>query len=170
MFHLGVIDHVRLNFDRAVQNYTVHARAAEQLATLTYRIRLGMVAIAGLAAAATVVALMRGGRGYQIAAVVMASIAFVSVSIYVGSDLEGRVAAHRAFAHRLWLVCERYRELVAEMNDKVLDRDTLLQRCDKLAVELHAVYEHPFSATQRGFEAMRQAGVDKEETPQALAS
>ena len=35
MFRLSVLDHVRLNFDRTSQNYTVHAKAAERLAALT---------------------------------------------------------------------------------------------------------------------------------------
>ena len=45
MFRLSVVDHIRLNFDRTSQNYTVHAKAAERLAALTAWVRMGVLVL-----------------------------------------------------------------------------------------------------------------------------
>src|SRR5687768_9827471 len=50
MFRLSVVDHVRLNFGHAVQNYTVHAQAAERLARSISRIRMAVLGLLGLSA------------------------------------------------------------------------------------------------------------------------
>ena len=45
MFSVSVVDHVRLSFAQVVQNYTVHAPAAERLATLGLKARLTVLGI-----------------------------------------------------------------------------------------------------------------------------
>src|SRR5437899_12929051 len=99
MFGLGIVDHVRLNLTRTSENYTVHARAAERLAALTSRIRIGVLVLILVAAAASVLSLMELGRWYRIAAVVAASLAFAGHAAYIAWGLEGRVYAHRVCAH-----------------------------------------------------------------------
>jgi hypothetical protein len=158
MFRLNVVDHVRLNFDRASQNYTVHAKAAERLAAVTARIRLGVLFLIGTATIAAITTLVEPGRRpFQIAAVVAAGLAFGAHASYLAVGVEGRVHAHRSCAHRLWLVCDRYRSLLSEIEDGLLDGTSILQRRDELSAEVHTAYDQPFSLDQKAYESVRHA-------------
>jgi hypothetical protein len=157
MFGLGIVDHVRLNLTRTGENYMVHARAAERLAGLTSRIRIGVLVLILLAAAASVMSLMDLGRWYRVAAVIAASLAFAAHAVYIAWGFEGRVYSHRVCAHNLWLVCERHRALLAEIHDGLLDRAAILQRRDELAAETHSAYGQTFPLDQPAFESLRQS-------------
>jgi hypothetical protein len=65
------------------------------------------------------------------------------------------VSAHRAFAHRLWLVAEQFRSLIAEIDDGLVDREAQLHRRDELIAELHDIYGQGFGVDQRGYERAR---------------
>jgi hypothetical protein len=157
MFGLGIVDHVRLNLTRTGENYTVHARAAERLAGLTSRIRIGVLVLILVSVAASVVSLMELGRWYRVAAVVAASLAFAGHAAYIAWGFEGRVYSHRVFAHNLWLVCERHRALLAEIQDGLLDREAILRRRDALAAETHNAYGQTFPLDQPAYESVRQS-------------
>ena len=160
MFRLSVVDHVRLNFDRTSQNYTVHARAAERLSALTAKVRIGVLVLIGIATAAATISLIDPRRTFQIVAAIAAGLAFGAYALYVAIGVEGRVSAHRSCAHRLWLVCDRYRSLLAEIQDGLLDRATILQRRDELSAQVHAAYDQGFSLDQNAYEGMRHAADD----------
>ena len=59
-------------------------------------------------------------------------------------------------AHRLWLVCDRYRSLLGEIEDGLLDRASILQRRDELSAQVHAAYDQTFSLDQQAYESVRQ--------------
>src|SRR2546422_9546388 len=102
MFRLSVVDHLRLNFDRTSQNYTVHAQAAEWLAVLTSRVRIGVLVLLAVTTAAAGTNLIEPGRPAQIAAAGSALLAFGAQASYLAGGSEGRVGAPRPWAHRLW--------------------------------------------------------------------
>ena len=155
MFSLTVLDHVRLDSEHAARNYTVHARAADRLATAAFVARLVMAVLMAVAAAASIGNLLFTARFYQVAAVVSTVTAMIGFALYGVFGFESRVLAHRAFAHRLWIVCERYRALVAEAGDEIIDRAMLLNRRDELIEQLHAIYERGFGPDQKAFESHR---------------
>lgn len=157
MFHLGVVDHIRLNLSRAAQNYTVHADAAERLAALIYKIRIGLLSLLGAATTLAIVTVLHATRPYEIVTAVATGAGFLAFALYSASGLETRVQAHRSCAHRLWLVCERHRVLIAEIQDGLVGTAQIVQRCAGLAHELHAVYEQPFPADQRAYERARES-------------
>jgi hypothetical protein len=156
MFRLSVVDHVRLNFGHAVQNYTVHAHAAERLAQILFRTRITVVSLLAASVAGMIVSVLGAPRPVLMIAATTAAIAFVAYCIYMALGLEARLFAHRAYAQRLWVVCERYRSLLAEVQDGMLDRESILQRRDELIAQLHAVYDHPFLIDQQAYETVRQ--------------
>ena len=157
MFRISVVDHIRLNFDRTSQNYTLHAKAAERLAVTTARIRIGVLILLAVAAVAGATSLVESGRHFQIAAAIAAGLAFAAHAAYLAIGVEGRVHAHRSCAQRLWLVCDRYQSLLSEIEDGLLDRASILQRRDDLSVQEHAAYDQPFALDQKAYESVRQA-------------
>ena len=178
MFGVNIVDHVRLNLTRAGENYAAHARAAERLSHRTRRIRIGVFVLILAAAAAAIVSLLTGGRPNQIATVIATGVAAAGFAAYIASGLEGRVHAHRVCAHSLWMVCERYRALLTEILDGLLDQETILRRRDELALETHAAYGLAFPLDQPGFEGLRQSSdheaermlADAHSTPAAASS
>jgi len=158
MFRISVVDHIRLNFDRTSQNYTLHAKAAERLAATTARIRIGVLILLAIAAVAAATSLVEPGRPFQIAAAIAAGVAFAAHAAYLAIGVEGRVHAHRSCAQRLWLVCDRYQSLLSEIEDGLLDRASVLQRRDELSAQVHAAYDQAFSLDQKAYEGARLAG------------
>jgi hypothetical protein len=158
MFRISVVDHIRLNFDRTSQNYTLHAKAAERLAVTTARIRIGVLILLAVAAVAAATSLVESGRPFQIAAAVATGLAFAAHAAYLAIGVEGRVHAHRSCAQRLWLVCDRYQSLLSEIDDGLLDRASILQRRDDLASQAHAAYDQAFSLDQKAYESARLSG------------
>jgi hypothetical protein len=156
MFRLGVVDHVRLNLEHASQNYTVHAKAADRLAARTSSVRIGVLVLLGAATAAAMLNLIQPGRPVEITAAIAVLLAFGAHAAYIAFDFEGRVDAHRACAHRLWQVCDRYRSLLAEIEDGLLDRASILQRRDELSAQVQAAYDQAFALDQRAYEALRE--------------
>lgn len=142
MFSLSVVDHLRLSFGHVVQSYTAHARSAERLAARAWQARLAVLVLLGVAAAASVAALLGASRPYQIAAAIAAGVAFATQAILVTVDFDGRANAHRVCASRLWLVTERFRALLAEIHDGVVDAHGIGPRRDGLLQQVQAIYEH----------------------------
>src|ERR1700704_2623104 len=128
MFSLSVIEHLRLNFGLVVQNYTVHARAAERLTAAALKAKMVILGLSALATFSIVLSLFRPAREYQIAAAVLAGVAFAVQVMTVAYGLEARVYSHRLLAHRLCLMCERYRELLTEIQDGLVDDAGILHR------------------------------------------
>jgi hypothetical protein len=155
MFAFTVVDHLRLDSEHIAQNYTVHARAAERSVRLVFTFRIVIAALLAIATATAIAALVFPGRGLQIVAVVTTALALLAFCAYTVLGLEARLFAHRSFAHRLWLVSERYRSLLAEIHDGTVDPPTILQRRDELIRDVHAIYEFGFGADQAGHESVR---------------
>jgi conflict system pore-forming effector with SLATT domain len=156
MFSLSVIEHLRLNFGLVVQNYTAHARAAERLAAIALKAKMATLGLLALATGSIVLSLFRPAREYQIAAAVIAGVALAVYVATVAYGIEARVYSHRLIAHRLWLMCERYRGLLTEIQDGLVDDAAILHRREILSEQVHATYEQGFPLDQQAFESMRQ--------------
>jgi hypothetical protein len=157
MFTLTVTDHMRLDSEHVARNYTVHAQAAQRLAHAAFSARIALVALLVVAAAASVADLVFQARADRIVAVAATLLALFGFVFYIAVGFEGRVLAHRSLSQRLWLVSERYRSLLAEIEDGMVEGQALLRRRDDLINELHAAYDDRFSADQPGYENDRLA-------------
>lgn len=155
MFSLTVVDHVRLDSEQAARNYTVHARAAERIASLGFISRMVITGLLAISTSAAVMNLLSPGRVSQVVAVVASAAALLAFAMYGILGLEARLFAHRSFAHRLWLVSERYRSLLSEVADGTVDGQALLRRRDELLAALHTIYEIGLGSDHGGYEAGR---------------
>ena len=155
MFSLTIVDHVRLDSEQVDKNYMVHARSAERMVRAVFACRIGIIALLALTVSVALLSLLLTGRGYQIATVITSTLALIAFAIYAVLGLEARLYAHRAFVHRLWIVSERYRSLLAEIQEGKVEGAALLQRRDELIRDVHAIYEFGFGADQAGHESVR---------------
>lgn len=157
MFSLSVVDHVRLSFGQVVQNYIVHAKTAERLTAVGWTAKVGVLALLGVATVAAVAAVLAPNRPLQITAAVCTGLAFGAYALHVALDVEPRVLTHRATANRLWLIAERYRALLAEIHDGLVEREEIHRRRDDLLHQVHAAFEYAVPADRHAADAARQA-------------
>jgi hypothetical protein len=155
MFSLKIIDHVRLDSERVAQNYTVHAAAAERIARLITGFKIVVVVLLALAAAAETANVVFPTGLSPAVAIGAGMLALVGFAIYSAIGLESRLFAHRMFAHRLWLVAERYRALLSEVNEDLVDSAMLTRRRDELVAELDAIYQFAFGVDHAAHEGLR---------------
>jgi hypothetical protein len=156
VFQLSIVDHIRLSFGSAATSYRAHARAAERLATRAWQSRVVVMVLFALATGASLVALT-GIRQAQVVAAALAALAVLTFAVYVSLGFESRAYAHRACAAQLWLICEKYRALLAEVHDGLVDLPAITRRRDDLMVEVQIVYEHALPADREAYRIAREA-------------
>jgi len=155
MFQVDIAEYVRRSYDTLEDACQAHADAAVRLARWSSLFRVATLASTGIAASVAAVAATR--PGWQLAAAIAAGCAFAVCAAYVGFNQQPRIHGHRACSARLWLVCEKYRELLAEMQEGLLDLPALRERRNALLQEAAAVFEHVAPADRYTFEIARRS-------------
>jgi hypothetical protein len=140
MFHLSLVDHIRVSFGSVVSAYEGHAAAAARLARWSWYARLAILLFVGLGAGSSLAAVLRGGW-FTVAAPIVGGVAFIASAVYMAIDPEKRVYAHRSTAARLWLICEKFRSLLAEMHDQLIEVPAIAHRRDALLKEVAEMFE-----------------------------
>lgn len=140
MFQLSIVEHIRLSFGSAIAAYEGHSEAASRLASWSWYAKLAVVSLVSAAAILGFVAITRG-QAFQIACAVTSSAALIATAVYIAFDPLPRIYGHRTSAARLWLVCERYRALLAEIHDEALDLAVTKERRNALLQEVATILE-----------------------------
>jgi hypothetical protein len=151
VFQLSLVDHVRLSFGSAVGAYQGHTTAALRLAKWGWYSKIATLSLAGLGAAASLLA-VRSGGAFLIASAVMTSIAFAAFAVSIAFDPAPRIYGHRACAARLWVLCEKYRALLTEVHDDLIDVPTITRRRDALLEEFGALFEQTPPADRQTYD------------------
>jgi hypothetical protein len=156
MFQLDIVEYVRLSYESLEAACEAHAEAAARLSRLTTWWRAATLAAVGIAAVLT--AAVAGPRpGWRLAAAIVSAVAFAACAAYVGFDQQPRIRGHRACSARLWLVCEKYRGLIAEMHEGRIDLASLRDRRNALLQEAASVFEHAAPADRYTLEIARRS-------------
>lgn len=157
MFQLSVVDHIRLSFGDVVCSYKAHTTAAERLARRAWQIKITVLSVLGLGVVAGATSIVSVLRPFQIISAVLASLGFVGYAAYLAFDFDPRVNAHRSCAARFWFLCEKYRALLTEIQDGLLDVPQVKERRDQLIREVHGVYEQAPAADRKAYGLARRA-------------
>jgi hypothetical protein len=156
MFHLETSDYIRLTFESLKQAYDAHAEAAARLSRFSSYFRLVTLALTGGAAVLAAIA-MSGGWIMQVSAAVMAAFAFGACAAYIGYDQQPRIYGHRASAARIWVIVEKYRALVADLESGAIDPQTLHERRNALLYEASDIFERVAPDDRFTFDIARRA-------------
>jgi hypothetical protein len=137
---LTLLDHLRLTFGHIVHRHRAHARLAHARGRW-HRWLLGaeallMIGVTSLSARAA----FGGGEAYAAAGAVFATLALATLVVHLMFDLDRSARAHAVCASRLWLIRERYRGLLSDLHDGVIDIEAGRQQRDALMEELHGIY------------------------------
>ena len=157
MFQLSVVDHIRLSFGDVVCSYKAHTSIAEKLARQSWLMKMTVLGLLGVGVVASTTAIVGTARAFEIVAAVAIGLAFLGYATFVALDFDPRVYAHRSCAARFWLLCEKYRALLTELQDGVLQPEDLRERRDVLIREVHNVYEQAPLADRGAYHLAKQA-------------
>jgi len=155
MFNVDVAEYVRLSYQTLEDACQAHADAAERLARGSAVFKAVTLGTTGVATALTIAAAWHSS--WHVAAAIASASAFAACAAYVGFDQQPRIHGHRACSTRLWLVCEEYRELIAEMGAGHVDPAVLRPRRHALMQEAAAIFEHVAPADRYTFQVARRA-------------
>jgi SMODS and SLOG-associating 2TM effector domain family 4 len=156
MFQITLAEHVRLSFGSALAAYEGHAEAAAKLSRRSSHARLALLGLSGLAAIVSAIAAY-GESGWQITAGILTAAVFAACATYVGMNQQLLVYGHRVSAAKLWVLCEKYRGLLAEMQDDLIDPASLQNRRSALLSEYAAVIEQSAPDDRYTYEIARAA-------------
>ena len=156
MFQVTLLDHLRLSFGSALAAYEGHADAAARLARWNSYAKLGMLSLSATTAGVAGIA-ANGRGGWELAAAILAATVFGACAGYVALNQQPLIYGHRASAARLWIVCEKYRALLAEVHGDAIDPSTLQERRNALVTESAAVLEQTAPDDRYTYEIARQA-------------
>jgi hypothetical protein len=157
MFDVTLVDHLRLNFGHVVHSYQAHTELANRFARRVRALQLLLAAIMALAASAAVAAASGGPGPFALIAATSACVALALFIVQIALNLEPAILAHRSAAVRIWLVREKYRALLSDLNDGHVDPVEVRARRDGLITELHAIYENVPPTDQKAFDRARKA-------------
>ncbi|MEN3340113.1 MAG: hypothetical protein V7647_3789 [Acidobacteriota bacterium] len=174
MFQLSIVDHIRLSFGSAVGAYQGHTAAALRLSQWGWYSKIVTLALLGVGAAANLLAL-RQGHGVQVTAAVLAAIAFAALAVHIAFEPTPRIYGHRACASRLWALCEKYRALLTEVQDELVDVPTITARRDALLREFGAIFDqgppddrHSYRIAQKALSGPHMGGYSDQDLDQFL--
>src|SRR4051812_46631185 len=168
MFHVDVVEQVNLSYATLEDACSAHADAAVRLSRLASWFRMLTLAAIAVAAGTALVA-VGGSRGWQIGAATAAGIAFAACAAYMVFNEQPRIQGHHACSARLWLVTEKYRELLAEMHEGHLDLPALRDRRHALLQEAAAVFEQAAPADRYTLDIARRALGQRPGAPATVA-
>lgn len=140
MFQVPLLDHVRLSFASVLASYEAHAEAAAKMARWSSYSKLGLLAVSGVTTIVATIA-TQGGFVWQVTTALLASAVFICAAVYVAMNQQPLMYGHRVSAAKLWVICEKYRGLIAELHEGVLDAAMLQERRNALIHETAAVME-----------------------------
>jgi hypothetical protein len=141
MLALTLVDHLRLTFGHVVYRHKAHVREAHLRARWSRWLRASEALLMAGVAFAAVASVYTSGRGYAIAAALLAMVALTAHLVHLSFDLDRTSQIHAACASRLWRMREQYRSLLSDLADGALDLDAVRHGRDALMAELQSIYD-----------------------------
>ena len=164
MFHLDSADYIRITYESLKQAYETHAEAAGRLSRFSSYFRLATLAMTGATSVLAAIA-VSGGWGMQLATAIFAAAAFGMCAAYVGFNQQPRIYGHRASAARIWVIVEKYRALMADLDAGAIDMRTLHERRNALLYEASEIFERAAPDDRFTFDIARRALGGRSATP-----
>lgn len=142
MFSLTLLDHLRLTFSQISQRHKAHTEAAESKARWNRTLRGSEALLIGGVSIAAAAAAFGQGRIFIITAAVLASAALLVLIVHLTFNFETSAHTHAASSAHLWRIRERYRALLTDLQEGVVDVSEARLRRDRLIEELGAIFDN----------------------------
>ena len=148
---------IRETFGRLVYTHKTHEKQVEMLITTSRGLRWAELLLIALAAGGAIGVLLGSGFPFQLATAILATLATAVTLYQLSFDPDRSIEDHRKSARRLWLIRERYINLLADIADGAIDEEEARHRRDNLLADLHAVYQDSPPTSRRAYAAAQTA-------------
>jgi hypothetical protein len=154
---------IRESFGRVVYTHKTHEKQIELLVRSLTIARWMEAILISLTAGGAISVLFGTGFLYQLITAILASFA-TAVTIYqLSFNPDHEIRDHRKCARLLWLIREKYVNLLADLTDGVIDEEEGRKRRDLLLKELQEVYLEAPDTSPKAYSIAQTALKIKEE-------
>ena len=157
MFELSLVDHLRLTFGHVVYRQRAHSQLARTRSMWSRRLRAAEVLLLVGVAFSAGAAALTNRYAYAVAASILAVLAVVTLLWSLMMELDVSAQTHLVCAGRLWLMRERYRALLTDLNDGAIDLEAARRGRDELMTEPHTIYERASLVDEDAYQSASKA-------------
>lgn len=151
---------IRESFGRVVYTQKTHQKMVDQLNARNKTIKLCNLAALVLTTGGILAPILELIQEKNIVMTLTALTALFSLSVAVyqlSFDPTSEIESHRKCAQRLWVIRERYINLIADIKDNVLGEAEVRRLRDELVTELAKVYEDAPDTDSKAYAAAQKA-------------
>lgn len=153
----ALITSIRESFGRLVYTHKTHEKEIELLESSASCLKWVELALIAIAAGGAIGVLLGTGFCFQLVTAITATLATAVTLYQLSFDPDHAIREHRNSARQLWLIRERYINLLADIADAAISENEARQRRDDLLHDLHAVYRDAPSTTKKAYAIARRA-------------
>jgi hypothetical protein len=148
---------IRESFGRVVYTHKTHQKMIDQLNTRAYQIKFANIASLILTTGGILTPIF-DAIPYKTIIISLSSAFALGVAIYqLSFDPALEIEAHRRCAKQLWLIREKYINLISDIKDNVLTDEEIRKQRDALVLQLNQVYQEAPDTNFRAYRAAQKA-------------
>ena len=148
---------IRESFGRVVYTHKTHEKQIELLSSSLTVVRWTQACLIALTAGGAIAVVFGTGYAFQLATAVLASLA-TGVTVYqLSFDPSRAIEDHRMCARRLWLIREKYVNLLVDLTDGTISADDGRKCRDSLLKEMQDIYLDAPDTSSRAYAIAQRA-------------
>ncbi len=147
----ALVTSIRESFGRLVYTHKTHEKEIERLVATSARLKWAELALIALAAGGAISVLPGTGYYLPLAPALLATLPTAPTPYQLSFHPDHAIEEHRKSARQLWLIREKYVNLLADIADAAISEDEARQRRDHLLSDLHAVYRDAPPTTKKAY-------------------
>lgn len=141
---------VKDSFGRVVWTHKVHEKQAEIYSTCADILDWCTIVFSGLTTAALLYVLMEPETRLQVS-VILSFLALISRLVQLVFNPRSKSLSHKMTAKQLWVIKEKYINLIADIKSESIPKETIVQNRDSLTNELGTLYQNAPSTSSYAY-------------------
>jgi SMODS and SLOG-associating 2TM effector domain family 4 len=155
--NISALSTIRESFGRVVYTHKTHQKMIDQLNERANWIKLANVAALVLTTGG-ILSPIFDAFPYKTIIIALTSALALGVAIYqLSFDPAKEIESHRKSAKQLWIIREKYINLIADIKDGVLTNDQIRDQRDSLVTQLNLIYQEAPDTSSKAYRAAQKA-------------
>lgn len=148
---------LRIDLGRIIYTHKTHEKEIELLSKTVSRLRWLELLLISLTAGGTIIVLLGTGFYFQLVTTILATLAVIATIYKMSFNPEQVILEHRKAARNVWLMREKYINLLCDLYDHSIAYEEGRAKRDQLLNELHKIYGEAPDTSQKAFAIAREA-------------
>ncbi len=148
---------VRESFGRVAYTQKTHEKAAEIESGKAGIVKWINILLTTLTTSSILVDLISSQEVFKYVSSILSALTLAFVIFQLSFDPDERAGKHRQTAKELWLIREKYINLLADIKSDSIDSHELIKQRDRLAQEAGLIYKFAPQTTSKAYKAAQKA-------------